>query len=544
MGDSPIYKRPLFYIAGWLAFWLAVYFLQIYRMGGVPINEVRIFLDFICIVPLLVFWMAFFSQFILPVGTLTDRLMIFGRLITYLLGGHGPAIFFRDGEPVQSEGEERKKGPGVLWLDSASGVVTRTDTAFKNTFGPGVHFTESGERIAGNVDLHTQVHGIGPRENENPFEKKSDQLSEEEKAAIQGRRTETSALTRDGIEVIPNINVIFKIDADPVTDPNLPGSRFGFDAESVRLAITGEAINPNLPRDSHRYHVPWNQLPALLAADIWRDLVSQFTLNDLFTQRYTLPPAIPNPPRQTISEGPLYNPIKPQSRFEDFLTGIVKESTLIISRLADWIDKRCKPKEEIKPEKPFPEGRQDLPKEKKWTGLQLINYMLRERLQKQNTAVLDRYGNYQPGSASSSSEHKLLQTSSEHKLLQSRGIRVITAAVSNLRMPSEVNDKLIEQWTANWLGRAREEQDRLNQEEGYNRIESEENALRDYIVLLSDDLLAQAGNNRATDLRETLRSLMLQSRVALVRETQLFRQGSPEREGLEEIIQWLEGRDL
>ena len=83
MDDTPFYKRPLFYIFGWLAFLLLVYGAQIYRMGGVRSSILDILLDLACIFPLLlVLWMAFFAQFVLPVRTIGDRQRIFERLIT------------------------------------------------------------------------------------------------------------------------------------------------------------------------------------------------------------------------------------------------------------------------------------------------------------------------------------------------------------------------------------------------------------------------------------------------------------------------------
>jgi len=535
MDELRFHQRPWFYLIFSPILIVFLYLFTAPQGVGYNVHIWGIIEDLAIYFGLLLIWLAFFAQFVLPVQTFRDRQRIFDRLLAYLAGTHGSAIFVRDGQPVKSEGEERKKGPGVLWLDSASGVVTRTDAAFKNTFGPGVHFTEKGEKIAGYVDLHIQTHSIGPRDSEDPFAKKSDQQTEEEYQTIQKRHIETSALTRDGIEVVPNINVVFKIDADPIRDPNLPGSRFGFDADAVRLAITAQAINPNMPKDSYRYRVPWNQLPSWLAADVWRDLLSKFTLNDLFEQKYLLPPSFPNSPRETPSDGPLYNPLKPQSKFENFLTAIVKELNRITSQLADRIDKYCKPEERVEPEKYFKEKKADIPKEKKVTGLQVINFLIRERLQKQKTAVLDQYGNYQLGQDS---------PSHEHEFLQGRGIRVLSVSVSNLRLPREVDAKLISQWTANWLARARAERDRLDQEEGFNHIQNEENALRDYIVQLSNDLLLQVGRNRAGDLRETLRALMLESRAVLVNETQLYQRSSPERESLEEVIQWLETRDL
>ena len=43
MDDDPIWKRPWFYIAGWLVILLLVYGLQILRMGGIRANLFEIF---------------------------------------------------------------------------------------------------------------------------------------------------------------------------------------------------------------------------------------------------------------------------------------------------------------------------------------------------------------------------------------------------------------------------------------------------------------------------------------------------------------------
>ena len=99
MDDEPIYKRPWFYIAGWLVILLLVYGLQILRMGGIRSNLLEIAFDLACVFPLLlVLWMAFFAQFVLPVRTFRDRQKIFDRLLTYLFGSHGPALFIENGK--------------------------------------------------------------------------------------------------------------------------------------------------------------------------------------------------------------------------------------------------------------------------------------------------------------------------------------------------------------------------------------------------------------------------------------------------------------
>ncbi len=190
MDDLPWYKRPWAYIALWLAILLVVYGWQIFHMGGIRANLLGIAFDLACVFPiLLILWMAFFAQFVLPVRTFLDRQKIFDRLITYLLGGHGPAIFIRNGELVKREGEERQRGPGVLWLDSASAAVTRTPVAIRQVIGPGVHFIERYETIAGTVDLHTQSQFIGPRDSDRPFDERKEDQAQEEWFQVQDRRT-------------------------------------------------------------------------------------------------------------------------------------------------------------------------------------------------------------------------------------------------------------------------------------------------------------------------------------------------------------------
>ncbi|HSM71699.1 MAG TPA: hypothetical protein VK851_09160, partial [Anaerolineales bacterium] len=98
-------------------------------------------------ISLVVLWLAFFAQFVLPVKTFEQRQKIFDRLITYLLGGHGPAIFIENGVFKEHSGERLKKGPGVVWLDSASAAVTRPAVKIEQKLGPGGHVIDRGESI-------------------------------------------------------------------------------------------------------------------------------------------------------------------------------------------------------------------------------------------------------------------------------------------------------------------------------------------------------------------------------------------------------------
>lgn len=539
MDDTPIYRRPWFYIFLWLLIGGGFYFWQVRRIwqewiqAGLVPNPAFIILDvFIFFVGLFV-WLAFFAQFVLPVRTFAERQKIFDRLLAYLSGFHGPAIFVRNGKQIKREGEEKKKGPGVLWLDAASAAVTRTATSFKQTIGPGVHFTQRGEFIASTVDLHVQRHGIGPRENEEPFASKKEDQSEDEFNQIQKRRLEVSAWTRDGIEVIPNINVVFKIDATPVTTEEDEGSRFGFDKESVRKAVTGEGINPEAPSETPRHRVAWNHIPALIAADLWREYLSKFTLAELFEASQPVPSPSPPPPApEPADTQALMEPVTPSSGFEKTLAGMLHELNSFLMRVGD----RCgrSEKKTVKHVTPAPKPKDEKSETKEAepeTALQTINRMIKARMTTENVTILD-----DSGRPADTLDEENTMPSTEYKLLQRRGIKVLNASVSNLRFPPEIEEQLVRQWRTTWLDSARAERDRIDRLRGFVKLSGQIEAVEEYTKSLSSNLL----RHRPKKQKDTLKILMLRSRDELVKNDRLHRRASMEREELEELIQWVE----
>jgi hypothetical protein len=247
-----------FVLLGWQAF------------AGSGINSIAPLVDMLVCVLGGVFWMAFFAQFVLPVTRLGDRTTIISRLVSYLSGTHGPAIFVENGVVRESEGELNKRGPGVVWLDSASAAVLRTPVKFTRTVGPGVHFTRSKEYIAATVDLHTLTQAIGPNDDDQPFTVKETDPNYEH---IQKRRYETSALTRDAIEVVATLTVTFRIKSVPGEG----GTPFGFNEENVRKAVT-DSLTQGVQADEP----VWSPLPAKMAVDVWREYLRKFKLIELF----------------------------------------------------------------------------------------------------------------------------------------------------------------------------------------------------------------------------------------------------------------------
>jgi len=545
MDDTPVFKKPWFYIAGWLVILLAVYGWQIYRMGGVQANWFDIFIDLVVVFPIfLMIWMAFFAQFVLPVHTFEERQKIFDRLLSHLFGGHGPAMFIRNGEVIKREGEEEKKGPGVLWLDTASAAVTRTATKIKQTMGPGVHFIERGEYIAGTVDLHIQSHSIGPKETDKPFDPKPDDQSDDEYKQVQDRYKQVVAITRDGIEIVPTISVTFRIKTG-FPKEGQPGSRFGFrvatssknkqlekdDKDAIYRAIMGESIKYTVPSESPRHRVAWNQLPALLAVDVWREYAAKFTLDDLFKQEQLVPPPPEKLPEQVEEDvDPLTRPLYEGPHREDWQSttaSMLRQMNLLMN----WLIRQLEGKKDVKsPGTAAPASAPETKEPKqpvKKTALQVINDMVKARLTEEYVEVLDAHGR----------RTGKMEYSREYGLLNDRGIEVRSASVSNLRFPPRVEKELIDNWESTWLKNAKSEQEQIERRRNILQTSGEEKAARDYARSLSRGLM----RDRATDVQGTLKSLVMRSRLNIIKNEQLRRLMSSERQEIDELLQWMEG---
>ncbi|GAP15198.1 protein containg SPFH domain [Longilinea arvoryzae] len=271
---KPPWNRP---------FWIGAIALIVYLyLNRGTLNEATFVLDTALIGLGLLIWLAFFSQFTLPVKTIHERLEVFRRLLLYPLGMHGPAISIVDGEIQKRKGEELRTGPGVILLDTASAAVLKRPTRFVRAIGPGVVFTKRGEFVSPDsvVDLHLHKQTIGPSPNNpiSPFAEKGKKETAAEYQTRQRDRNDTRALTRDGIEIVSTISVYFRLEAN-LGEGN---TQFGFRPSSIEKAILGQNIDLNLPIDAADRIRRWDWLPAYLAADVWREFLSKFTLDELF----------------------------------------------------------------------------------------------------------------------------------------------------------------------------------------------------------------------------------------------------------------------
>jgi hypothetical protein len=539
-GEQRFYQRPWFFPVSWTVAALIWYAIQLYRMnlGALPNYIIFIISDGMLFVFSLVIWLAFFAQFVLPVFRFRERQKIFDRLVAHLSIGHGPAMFAENGTLVASKGEKEKTGAGVVWLDSASAAQLRTNTRFTRTLGPGVHFTNHDEYIAGVVDLHQQSLRLGPQDNDETFKTKeqliADGKSEEEFSAIQKRRSQTSALTRDSIEVIPNINVMFKIDADPVEGDG-PGSRFGYretekaEENPVFKAIAGEGINPNLAALSREKQVvAWNKLPAAIAADLWREYLSKFTLSELFAPTQEILPERPAPLKPALHETTaLYEPIvasTARNAWQDGLAELVHE---VNHFLRGWVEalEREESKPASKPAPPTAPTPSAPGAPRKGTALEVINAMIRARMTQERVDELDANGK----------RTGVEVESTEYKWLKNRGLKVITANALFLRFTPVVEDQLVRQWNATWLNNAKAERDAIERLRKQKEFQGQERSLREYTASLSRSLL----KDKPAVGKDTLRQLLTRTRDELVRHDRLHRRLTNEISEIDEILQWL-----
>jgi hypothetical protein len=261
MESKKFYQTTKFRIAAGATGFLLAYIL-LARLDGIWFD----LWDIVILLVALPFWIFFFAQFILPVRRFADRMRIFEHLQLYALGAHGPAVIVENGIIRQREGEQRRRGPGIIWLDTASAAVLRTPTFFTRTVGPGVVFNHHHEYIAATVDLHNQTQTMGPRDtedNDDPFKAAKDHP---DYGDIQKRRWETSAMTRDGIEIVASISINFGINSPPDSYKN-PQTPFGYSDQNVYNFVRNNVTSEIIGR---------------MVVDIWREYVRRFKLSQLF----------------------------------------------------------------------------------------------------------------------------------------------------------------------------------------------------------------------------------------------------------------------
>ena len=257
--------------------------------------KVQLFKELIMFGGLLVFLIAFFlwgfAKFVLPVRGERERIEALIRLGLFPMGGHGQAIWIKDGsveDSARNAGEWRypsKLGRGVVILDGASGAQLKTSNRFTQTIGPGLTFTHSRESLAGMVFLGRRVSfpPVRPSANEDPFAPQGKGESNQEYQARIDRRKGVSGFTRDGVEALATMLVGFQLDIN--CSDGFPPKRFYFDPEAVQRAVNAGALESSAQNYfSEESHIPWDNFPGYFVVELWREYLRKFALDELFTE--------------------------------------------------------------------------------------------------------------------------------------------------------------------------------------------------------------------------------------------------------------------
>lgn len=275
MNIAPLHRRPAFRTFLGAMVWIALY-IWAYVQGGAIWPGSSWLVD-LCLAGItLVLILSLLGQFVLPVSTWPERRAAVRRLLAYFTGERGPVTFVQSGRAVEGHGESNRRGAGVILVDHTSAAVLRTDTKFTRAVGPGVVFTEPGERLAEALDLRQQIReasGVDPGTDE----------------ARDPQAANTQAVTKDGIPISADLSVSFALDPGHTSAlregryPHLPP--FEFNRTSAERAVFSHVYG-------EAHDVPWSELPLRLTVDLWRELVKDTQLKDLLGDEFPGPTAL------------------------------------------------------------------------------------------------------------------------------------------------------------------------------------------------------------------------------------------------------------
>ena len=253
------------------------------------------------------------SQFVLPVQTMRERRAVFDHFMQFVSGNYGPIIVVKDGKIIGRKEELRRYGHGVALVDPVSAIViehaaarhsalpavnlevardgmpqpVRAGPALVRAAGPGIRFIAPGERVVAALDLRRQSRG-----------------------------TTAKGLTRDGIECSAYISATFALNpdveghaAETASQPPERAERnqpaYYFNARNAFRAVYGVALG-------EKQSVDWTELPLMVAVERFRDVLSEYKLDDLF------PPTKPD--------------VYPFATFQGKVVSLVKDASVLRER--------------------------------------------------------------------------------------------------------------------------------------------------------------------------------------------------------------------
>jgi hypothetical protein len=221
----------------------------------------------------------FFAHFVVPIQSKSQLGKVIRIMGNALIGRKPAAISLSNGSAINDLKDQNSKSVQIILLDIASASVLRNKSSFTRAIGPGIHFPDSSERIAGQLDLRIHRRTIGPLPSDEPFNSRMAHENEAEFMSREKRRGDSSGLTKDGVEIVPRLELLFRVQGKVSA-----GMAFPFQAEFAWRTIANEGIAPMKPSDVRNRQIGWDWLPAQLAVDLWRVFLRKYSLQEIFEE--------------------------------------------------------------------------------------------------------------------------------------------------------------------------------------------------------------------------------------------------------------------
>ena len=132
------------------------------------------------------------------------------------------------------------------------------------------------------------------------------------------------------------------------------------------------------------------------------------------------------------------------------------------------------------------------------------------------------------------------EISDEYKKLKERGIAVFSIHVSGLHFEPTVESQLLQRWNTNWLSPAKDEQDRIERLDLVYAEKGRQKALLDHAFTLSEAL----SKERITNISAAVKVLLQKTQSEIKLNDRFLSRLSSEPENLEELVKWVETKDL
>ena len=164
------------------------------------------------------------------------------------------------------------------------------------------------------------------------------------------------------------------------------------------------------------------------------------------------------------------------------------------------------------------------------TALQVISALLKKRLTQETVEVWDDYGHPKSDTAPLPSQ--------EFARLRDMGLEVMGVNLKRVIFKPAVEDKLISQWSAQWLKNAQREREQV--ESNYRKAEAvaREDALKDFATNASHEISHSPLDNDAKKIH-ALEMLVHSTFLGVRRSAVLLKRANAEQRDLAEIFRWL-----